>query len=299
MLICRHFVRVSDGTRTRGRLDHNRMDGVPLKRRGPDSLGFLSLGAARFCSVCSPFCSPNTCSTPSEAEPSAPRTSRVVAVNEGFGGVPHHGEVIPGKSVDRPIEPEQPVSGHQPTTRGLGRVRLAEYLDDRAQIVNALLQARPLRTLSSSESRRRIVRTPAPCGTRQLIIGEIEVPLEGDQYAGCSAHNCCHCRSLPNGRHFVKLFGRYNDHCSSGLNGYLFDHSADARGYRAIFGADSIGSSPPMNAYSVLRSLAYRQTPEHRAALELPRHARRPGRYLRSRRSVAPVRVQHARGGDV
>jgi RES domain-containing protein len=33
-----------------------------------------------------------------------------------------------------------------------------------------------------------------------------------------------------------------------------------------------------MNVYSV-STLAYRQTPEHRAALELPRHARRPGRY--------------------
>jgi RES domain-containing protein len=33
-----------------------------------------------------------------------------------------------------------------------------------------------------------------------------------------------------------------------------------------------------MNVYSV-STLAYRQTPEHRAALELPQHARRPGRY--------------------
>lgn len=33
-----------------------------------------------------------------------------------------------------------------------------------------------------------------------------------------------------------------------------------------------------MNVYSV-STLAYRQTPEHRAALELPQHAHRPGRY--------------------
>jgi RES domain-containing protein len=33
-----------------------------------------------------------------------------------------------------------------------------------------------------------------------------------------------------------------------------------------------------MNVYS-LSTLAFRQTPEHRAALELPVHARRPGRY--------------------
>jgi len=38
--------------------------------------------------------------------------SGVVAVDEGFGGVPHHREVAPSKSVNRPIEPEQPVSSH-------------------------------------------------------------------------------------------------------------------------------------------------------------------------------------------
>ena len=56
--VCGHFSRVSDGTRTRDRLDHNRSNGVSVRRRGPDSLGCLSLGTSRFRSNCSPNCSP-------------------------------------------------------------------------------------------------------------------------------------------------------------------------------------------------------------------------------------------------
>jgi hypothetical protein len=58
----RHFRGVSDGTRTRGRLDHNHSNGVSVGLRSPDSLGFLWLGSAQLRSFCSPFCSPDICS---------------------------------------------------------------------------------------------------------------------------------------------------------------------------------------------------------------------------------------------
>jgi hypothetical protein len=38
--------------------------------------------------------------------------SGVVAVDEGFGGLAHRGEVSAAESVDRPLEPEQAVSSH-------------------------------------------------------------------------------------------------------------------------------------------------------------------------------------------
>jgi hypothetical protein len=55
-------VKVSEGTRTPDRLDHNRTNLVPAGLRGPYSLGFLALGSAQFRSFCSPFCSPSICS---------------------------------------------------------------------------------------------------------------------------------------------------------------------------------------------------------------------------------------------
>ena len=56
--ICRHFRGVSDGTRTRDRLDHNQTDGVSLGAQAPDSLGLLLLSASEFSSDWTPNWTP-------------------------------------------------------------------------------------------------------------------------------------------------------------------------------------------------------------------------------------------------
>jgi hypothetical protein len=88
--------------------------------------------------------------------------------------------------VDRAVEPEQAIAGHQPAARGLGRVRLAENLSDRAKVVDKLLQARPLWAILLREQSTDRPNASAR-GSRKLVIGEVELPLDGDQHAGRSS----------------------------------------------------------------------------------------------------------------